>query len=226
MGKLNYKSQKKDKGPVASSAPAILFEKKVLTFVTGLLCFSIVLWLASVATDYWVIVVANGTDGFAVGSKLYLWSYSGLWRKCDIFVEAAQPQLHISQCGYHEDIVVAELVSVAIVLCLTSLSFGFSLYSLFHPKYVYKRVAGSLHLLTSCMIIVVIEMVKSENHVMFHHYNFDGVPMTDEMVRFYYGYSYLTAWIVFIIDVLAAMAFFTLSKKRKHLNHDLETQLR
>ena len=42
----------------------------------------------------------------------------------------------------------------------------------------------------------------------------------------YYGYSYLLAWISFIISLLASMAFFTSSKKRKHLAHDLEIQLK
>ncbi len=45
-------------------------------------------------------------------------------------------------------------------------------------------------------------------------------------VQHYYGYSYLMAWITFIISILAALAFFAWSKKRKHSSHDLEIQLK
>ena len=44
----------------------------------------LVFWLAAVSTDYWVVVVA-GYNGTVLEDKIYLWSHSGLWRKCHIF---------------------------------------------------------------------------------------------------------------------------------------------
>ena len=77
MGKLSYRYEKKDKNEaMSSSTPILLFEKRVLTFVTGLLFTGLASWLAAVSTDYWVIVVA-GYNGTVVEDKLYLWSHSG-----------------------------------------------------------------------------------------------------------------------------------------------------
>ena len=159
---------------------------------------------------------------------------------------------HVTRCTYHsfaqgteaeQNWVPTELAFVIIVLLLISLSGGFSIYSLYHPRYTFKRVAGGLHLLTAGMLIVLIEMVESDGHVSQHHDEFESHRLkTAEAVaeatanasaatgggnvQYYYGYSYLMAWITFIISILASLAFFAWSKKRKHSSHDLETQLK
>ena len=98
-------------------------------------------------------------------------------------------------------------------------------FSLCHPRYTYKRVTGGLHLLTASMLLVIIELVESQDHIDTFHSSFEGIEMPSHTLKHYYGYSYLLAWISFIISVLAAVSFFTWSKKRKHLNHDMDTQL-
>ena len=97
--------------------------------------------------------------------------------------------------------------------------------------------------ITPGMLIVLIEMVESDGHVSQHHDEFESHRLkTAEAaaeaaaavsagggggnVQHYYGYSYLMAWITFIISILASLAFFVWSKKRKHSSHDLETQLK
>jgi hypothetical protein len=47
-----------------------------------------------------------------------------------------------------------------------------------------------------------------------------------EHCRVYHGYSYLLAWLVFIIHALAGVAFLLFSKKRKYLKHDFNTTLK
>jgi len=238
MGRLNYRYQKEqEEGPLsASSGSTLLFERRVLTFVTALLGLGLVSWLTAISTDYWVVVVA-GYNGTVVGNKTFLWSHSGLWRQCDIFSFLTKNEPtgapHISHCSYHslnhteKNLVPTELAFVIIVLLLISLSCAFSIYSLYHPRYMFKRVAGGLHLLTAIMMIVLIEMVKSEGHPWQHHEEFESLRLeVAEDVRHYYGYSYLMAWITFIISILASLAFFAWSKKRKHSCHDLETQLK
>ena len=120
------------------------------------------------------------------------------------------------------------IMVVIMVLLLISLSCAFSIYSLYHPRYMFKRVAGGLHALTAIMIIVLIEgLVKSEGHRQQHHEEFESLRLeVADNFQHYYGYSYLMAWITFIISILAFVAFFFLSKKRKHSCHDLETQLK
>ena len=171
MGRLNYRYQKEEEPLAASSGSTLLFERRVLTFVTALLGLGLVSWLTAISTDYWVVVVA-GYNGTIVGNKTFLWSHSGLWRQCDIFAflenETSPP--HISRCSYHslhhteKNLMLTEIAFVIIVLLLISLSCAFSTYSLYHPRYMYKRVAGGLHLLTAAMLIVLIEMVESEGH--------------------------------------------------------------
>ena len=104
------------------------------------------------------------------------------------------------------------------------LSFFF-IFSLCHPRYTYKRVTGGLHFLTASMLFVIIELVESQDHIDTFHSSFEGIEIPSHTLKHYYGYSYLLAWISFIISILAAVSFFTWSKKRKHLNHDMDTQL-
>lgn len=163
---------------------------------------------------------------------MYLWSHSGLWRRCDISADVETKDNHQVQCNYHsfndgqagENLVRVELAFVVFVSIVMLLGLGFSFYSLCHPRYTFKRVSGGLHLLTSVMLIVLIQMVESEGHLSQHHDEFHGHKL--KSLRHYYGYSYLMAWITFTITSLASLAFFATSKKRKHLAHDIETQLR
>ena len=69
---------------------------------------------------------------------------------------------------------------------------------------------------------VVIEMVKSESQLSFHAFH-EGIL---EHSRIYYGISYLLAWTVFIIHIIAGVAFLLFSKKRKYLKHDFNTTLK
>ena len=161
---------------------------------------------------------------------------------------------HVTRCTYHSfaqgteaeenwvstELARLELAFVIIVLLLIGLSGGFSIYSLYHPRYTYKRVASGLHLLTAVTLIGFIKgLVESDGHVSQHHDVFESHRLkTAEAaaeaaaaggggnVQHYYGYSYLMAWITFIISILASLAFFAWSKKRKHSSHDLETQLK
>lgn len=82
----------------------------------------------------------------------------------------------------------------------------------YHPRYTYKRLTGALHVFTWGMILTIVMNPRDPNE------------LKDQ--KDYYGYSYLLAWISFIISLLASIAFFTWSKKRKHLAHDLEIQLK
>ncbi len=85
-------------------------------------------------------------------------------------------------------------------------------------------MAAAVHLLTACMIFVVIELVESEGLLRSHEADFEVDVIAKS--RHFFGYSYLLAWVVFILFIMAGVAFFAWSKKRKHLNHDLETTLK
>lgn len=165
--------------------------------------------------------------------QVYLWSHSGLWRRCDISAHVESKDNHQVECKYHsfsggqagDNLVRVELAFVVMVSIVMLLGLCFSFYSLSHPRYTFKRVSGGLHFLTSVMLIVLIRgLIESEGHMSQHHDEFEGHKL--KSLRHYYGYSYLMAWITFTITSLASLAFFVTSKKRKHLAHDIETQLR
>ena len=114
---------------------------------------------------------------------------------------------------------------------------GFSVYSLIHPRYTYKRVAASLHLMTAVTLLILMEMVKSETHLSQHNIidsagglSGDGVGMGGAPVlkysTVYFGISYLLSWVVFILFLMASVAFFVGSRKRKRLPFDFETSLK
>ena len=93
MGRLNYKYQKKEAttpASPASSAPVLLFEKRVLTYVTFLLFLGLAIWMAAVFTDYWIVVVGH-QEGPEVENKTFLWSHSGMWRRCDLYKTVENP---------------------------------------------------------------------------------------------------------------------------------------
>ena len=136
--------------------------------------------------------------------------------------------MHVTKCQYHDfysehNLVRLETAFVVIVLLLLSLACGFSIYSLCHPRYTYKRVAGGLHLFSAISILALNQIVESEGHLSAAKLQEEAGSSSSS--RLFYGYSHLMAWIAFVISILVSLAFFTWSKKRKHLVHDLETQL-
>ena len=115
--KINWKYEPNKDSTLSSSAPVLLFEKRVLTVVTLSIILGLITWLIAVSTDYWFITVYyNHTE--------LLWTHSGLWKKCDIDVT------HVKSCEYLSQNEYGNWVKVAIVLLLISLSCGFSVYSL------------------------------------------------------------------------------------------------
>ena len=104
MGRLNYRYQKRDSTPAtaASSAPVILFEKNVLTCITFLLFIGLAIWLVAVATDFWIVPVVlvsgslNGGLEVAAQNRTFLWSHSGMWRRCDYYRTSSTPASTVS----------------------------------------------------------------------------------------------------------------------------------
>ena len=233
----------------------VLFEHTCLVVMTAMVCLAFVIWLVAVSTDYWVIVIA-GSKGILLDSAskqlVFLWSYSGLWRRCDIITEAlnltgvdfdidTQPEKHFKRCHHHTfsppvaptakdsvggasiDFVQAELTIVVIVLVLMTMAVAFSVYALVHPRYMYKRVAGFLHFITSVTLVVLFGLVRSSEHLA-HHQTIH--PEVLEHSKHYFGYSLLLGVTVLFIFISAGFAFVCLSKKRRDLLYDSGVNLK
>lgn len=281
----NAAIQRRRKIPASENARLsrlnFLFEHICLTVKTALVCLAFLVWLVAVSTDYWVVVIGDGvagTPGILIkeipsghpivsaantqtGSHLaFLWSYSGLWRHCEVTTQAfnvtaderdfqIDPDVsrHVTSCRHHsftatssskdevqghlsqghpsqpsKDFVKAELCFVVVVLILMTLAVAFSVYALVHPRYMYKRVAGSLHLITSVTLIVLFGLVRSSEHLAHHQTH----PHLLEKSRHFYGYSLLLAVAVLIVFLSAGFAFLCLSKKRRDLLYDSDVNLK
>ena len=70
----------------------VLFEQRVLMFVTLFTTLATFALFAAVGTDYWVLLIANDENGLKLNTTHinFLWSHSGLWRKCDIYSEESE----------------------------------------------------------------------------------------------------------------------------------------
>lgn len=92
--------------------------------------------------------------------RVFLWSHSGLWKRCDYFDADLNPV-----CQYHQDFAAenrgagaeflrAEVAVVVLVIVMIVVAASFSLYSLVHPRYMFKRLAGFLHIMTTITLLV------------------------------------------------------------------------
>ena len=100
-------------------------------------------------------------------------------------------------------------------------------------RYTYKRLSAALHILTCCLLVAQIELVKSAGHINRHFKNSstaesNGATWQDEQEEFHvmYGFSYLMAWCSWMISLLAGIAFLAGSKRRNLMSYDCEQSLR
>ncbi len=224
----------------------VLFERRLLTSITGLAGLGAIAWLVAISTDYWIVVVPSqhimreegAVDADVIDGRRFLWSHSGLWKCCNVFLSSGNNNNSNStetECLWHHtrsgvdrdgvrDFLRGELSVCVMTVMLIFLSAGFSVYSVANPRYMFKRIAGAMHVFVACMIFVLMEMVKSEFHLATHQLSSTKRLLAVSQV--WYGYSYLLSWVVCIIFLVAALSFFLNSRKRKMLPFDLETNFK
>jgi len=263
--KLTFRPAKKD-SELEELNPALaranfLFEHVALALMTAFACIGGIIWMVAIATDYWVISISSSIQyliqsGYdSTGSDIFLWSYSGLWRRCDVFYKGNAPPLdnvtvtsienHETRCEFHPlsksdghydgtgahpaDIVRAEMSIVILVVIMMSLALGFSIYALRFPRYTYKRVAAALHAFTAIILFVIVELVKSGEHPGYIETSKKLEPNVSEdtiQVKNFHGYSFLLAWTALLVFVSTAISFLCMSGKRKNLLQDSDVVLK
>ena len=187
----------------------ILFERRVLTWATLMVVLGTGIWVVALATPYWLIHIP-------VDHPRIVWGHSGIWQKCDLVEENDKLQWEcwdsLKMDSTSLSIMLrSELSLSGVTLLLTLGALVFSWYSINHPKYTYRRLAAVLHLLTAISLLAVIQLVDSDTHQVLH-----GA----EASTLLYGYSYLLAWISFLVSLSAAVTFLMASRKRKLLDSD------
>lgn len=89
-----FVSQAQAKMGADSEVKNLVYERRVLILVTAITALGVVAWLMALSTDYWVVVVADNPQLTSDSSPdMFLWSYSGLWKKC---IVSASREVHLS----------------------------------------------------------------------------------------------------------------------------------
>ena len=66
----------------SDSVQTVLYERRVLMFVTAINIVGVMVWLTAVATDYWIVVFPKSIALSTNATNTRLWSHHGLWREC------------------------------------------------------------------------------------------------------------------------------------------------
>uniref|UniRef100_A0A1B6C3M6 Uncharacterized protein n=1 Tax=Clastoptera arizonana TaxID=38151 RepID=A0A1B6C3M6_9HEMI len=136
------------------------------------------------------------------------------FRKCK-FHDVFPTELKILQDPTLDDTILSytrtEIMFSIISLIVMIMGFLFSIYTFRNPRYMFKRLAGGIHLITSLSLIVVIEVFMNSID-----YEIQNLPVAHPPGAIYtYEYSYYFAWIVFLLNMVSGISFMWYSKKRK-----------
>jgi len=201
---------------------AVLFERRVLSWVSGLSLLGMLMWVVALATPYWTIHVYPL-------NHFFVWGYTGLFITCDLRQHPGGPGLSstemevlatqgpatplIWECFSNlasrepsiKSLARSEIALSVAALLVNMASFGFGAYSLYHPLYVYKRLAAVLYIATAACVLSVLKLCASRDHT---------------VARGGYGISYLFGWCAAIASAACGFAFLVYSRKRKLLESD------
>ncbi|GFS22850.1 voltage-dependent calcium channel gamma-1 subunit [Elysia marginata] len=214
-------------------------EPRLLLITTGVTLFGALLQVVAISTDSWLVMKAGGRPSPPLSNMTtshVAEAYMGLWRFCRVEVktrmmldgtleetshESCQPhnlfpskdevQQSTEYERHHLDYTRTAIAFTIIALVIMVIGHAFAFYALRRPRYIIKRLAALLHLMTAACLLVLNEVfvktAKHEKEKMADHVPQDG--------RSDYGYSFVLSWLVFVIFVLAGLIFLFTSHKKK-----------
>lgn len=214
------------------AAAVLLCEQRALLVITAGSIVGILLWIIAMGTDHWFYVeVFNGVYTNKTDT-MFLKSHSGLWKLCKTEIKnvSAKESPIVTTCAHHSmfpseteikqdpetdwtilDYTRTETAFSIISLCLMVMGLGFSLYTFKEPRYMFKRLAGGVHFLTAATVLVVVEVLINsikyeERYLSARH---------PKGAKLCYGFSFILAWITFVVFIIAGCLFIYCSRKRK-----------
>lgn len=215
-----------------------VWEKRILiaSFVTGVV--ATLLFLVAYCSEYWVYVVLatpQERSEAGRGDFLKVGHYHGLWRICrqeywylnktssnDTYYhlycrrmffyvpETVKPEaMHLEWKMLHFRRSTVVMGAIALVLAITAHSFAW--YSMAQMRYVFKRLAGCLEIITAACTWVTLEVFRQS--IRFEKKNMEhNVPQFSKVDH---GWSYNLVWLCLILYIFPGITLLVFSRKRK-----------
>ncbi|KAM8711891.1 hypothetical protein ACLKA7_012404 [Drosophila subpalustris] len=134
--------------------------------------------------------------------------------RCKYIDMFLNPQTLRNEPGFDEelmDYIRTQASFACITLFVMSLGAVFSFYTFMNPRYMFKRLAGGIHLVAASTALVVLQVLFSSidytKENLFYAYP-DGAELT-------YGYGVYLAWFTFVVNILCGLMFLWYSGKKK-----------
>lgn len=216
-----------DAAAVEKAAKRVALERRILLACTVFLLIGLILWITAMSTTYW-----NRIDGGKRGvlvpktGRFLVSSHEGLWSSCRTThgdnstkqikaIHRCQPlDLFPKNKDYNKTFLdyqrtAAGFSVIALLIMLMGLAFSF--YTFHETRYMYKRLAAGCQMVTAGCILICIEV--STARMEYEAYNLPNrVP---KGATWTFGFSYILAWITFLSQLVACIAFAICSKKKK-----------
>jgi len=208
------------------AARRVALERRILLFCTVFMLIGLVFWITSMSTAYW-----NRVDGGKLGVKVpktgrfLKSSHNGLWSSCRItFDNKTRPIKLIHRCqpldlfpknkDYNKTFLDYQRTAAGfsvIALMVMLMGLAFSLYTFFETRYMYKRLAAGCQMVTAGCILICLEVSTARMKYEAHNLP-NRIPPG---ATWTFGFSYILAWITFLSQLTACIAFAICSKKKK-----------
>jgi ABC-type glycerol-3-phosphate transport system permease component len=209
--------------------------QRVLYAAFGLGLLATLLLLIAICTDFWVQVTyahsEHRTDAERGGNFYKTGHYHGLWRICrQEYVNTSDVKPHdrlfcrtmyffeqpvnVTFGVYDYEIMHYRRSSASISLIglvLSIIAHAFTWYSMAQLRYMFKRLAATLHLIAAACCWVTVEVFKRSMDYEKEHLNM--IVPAHSVVDF--GFSYALTWVAMIFFILVCLAIFACSAKRK-----------
>jgi len=212
---------------IEKAAKRVALERRVLLACTGFLVIGLGLWIVCMSTAYWNRV--DGGKGIGVKvpktGRMLLSAHNGLWSSCRItYDNKTRPLKLIHRCQWLDlfpknkefnktfldyQRTAAGFSIIALMIMLMGLAFA--LYTFFETRYMYKRLAAGCQMIAAGCILICLEVSTARM-------KYEALNLPNRIPKgatWTFGFSYILAWITFLSQLTACIAFAICSKKKK-----------
>ena len=210
---------------------AAVLEKRLCIATIASSIVGMVILIVCISTDHWVKLSIPGGQWNNRTQSYIMSHYSGLWRICRHYKRNnTLPATHTTRCASLKfypssgeivkdpevddeilDFSRSETAFAIMSLILAFIANVFAVYAVKQVRYMFKRLAAMLYLITAACIVVCLEVFQysieyEQKFLPKRHPNGSNIG---------YDWSFGLCWVVFIIYIIAPIVLFVTSRKRK-----------